>query len=213
MGSFRRVRAVLGINRDDILGLLQGGKAILSGLSDHPDLFVDPQPKIGILQGKILSLEQSQQLATTRVKGACAARDAKAVELMTALETARAYVQSLADENPEKAKAIIEAAAMYVAAVGTYKKPLLEATQDVPGGPVLLAVNVGALTAEAMGKVLYEWQMSSDGGTTWGFATPTTHGHTELDGLTVGQSYEFRVRFCDTKGAHAWTQTFTYVVV
>jgi hypothetical protein len=87
--------------------------------------------------------------------------------MVTALETARAYVQSVADENPEQAEAIIEAAAMTVAEATSYKKPLLEAKQVVPSGAVRVRVNVGELTAGAIGKVLFEWQSTSDGGASW----------------------------------------------
>jgi hypothetical protein len=164
MASFRRLRAVLAINKNDHLALLQKGKAVHHGLSEHPTLFATPSPALAVLLGKIQSYEQAQQFAETRVKGSIAARDVKAVELLTALETARAYVQSIADESPEQAQGIIEAAAMTVAETSSYKKPLLEAKQVVPSGAVRVRVNVGELTAGATGKVLFEWQSSGDGG-------------------------------------------------
>lgn len=213
MGSMRRVRAVLGIDKNDYSGLGPKGKAVHAGLSDHPDLFTDPLPKLNVFLGKILAFEQAQQLAGTRAKGSAALRNARAAELITALETALAYVQSVADENPEKAQAIIEAAAMQVAEVTGYKKPLLQAKQDVPGGRVHVLVNVGVLTADAVGKVLYHWQLTSDGGTTWSAMPPTPYGHMDFEGLAAGQSFGFRVAFSDLKGMHPFTQTFTYVVI
>jgi len=212
MASFRRLRAVLGINKNDHPALLQKGKAVHHGLSERPDIFVTPNPTLVILLGKVQGHEQSQQLAETRVKGSIAARDVKAAELVTALETARAYVQAIADENPEQAQAIIEAASMTVADVSGYKKPLLEAKQDVPSGPVRVRVNVGELTADASGKIVFEWQSTSDGGLTWSGPVMTPYGHMDFEGLTPLHTYGVRVRFSDLKGAHAWSQTLTFVV-
>ncbi len=210
--SFRRVRAVLGINRDDNLGLLKKGKAIHKSISDHPEIFVDPHPPLVTVLGKVVGFEDAQQVAETRVKGSAAIRDVKAAELVTVLETVRAYVQALADASPEQAEAIIESASMTVADVSGYKKPLLEAKQDVPSGPVRVRVNVGELTADASGKVFFEWQSTSDGGLTWSTAVPTSYGHMDFEGLTPLHTYGVRVRFSDLKGAHAWSQTLTFVV-
>ncbi len=212
MGSFRRLRAVLAVKKNDHPALLQKAKAVHHGLSEHPETFPTPNPSLAFLLGKIQAYEQSQQLTQTRVKGSVAARAVRAAELVTALETAKAYVQATADESPEQAQAIIEAASMKVAGVTSYKKPLLEAKQDVPAGAVRVFVNVGELTAGATGKVFFEWQSTSDGGLTWSASASTPYGHMDFEGLLPMHSHGFRVRFTDLKGAHAWSQTITYVV-
>jgi hypothetical protein len=87
MTSLRRLRAVIATNKNDHTALLQKGKAVHHGLSEHPSLFVTPIPALVVLLGKIQAYEQAQQLAETRVKGSIAARNAKAAEMVTALET------------------------------------------------------------------------------------------------------------------------------
>ncbi|MFO0762377.1 MAG: hypothetical protein U0359_38410 [Byssovorax sp.] len=169
--------------------------------SGSPDIF-----------DEVMAFDTAQQLALTRAKRAVGARNVKAAELVTGLEMERAYVQSLADASPEQAPVIIEAAGMIVAGTTTYVKPFLRAKQDVPSGAVHVFFNAGVLAAGATGKVLYEWQSSSDGGTTWISAPLTPYGHMAFEGLIPTQSYGFRVRFADRKGAHGWSQVLTYVV-
>jgi hypothetical protein len=133
MTTIHRLHAVLGLQKENFPDLLARAKAIYNGLSGNPTQFVTPNPSLATLQARIHAFDQAQQTAGTRAKGAAAARNLKAGELITSLETARTYVQELADGSPEQAAVLIEAAGMTVGQGREYKKPFLQATQASPG--------------------------------------------------------------------------------
>src|SRR5215217_5438255 len=167
MSTVHRWRAVLNLQQKSFPHLLERAKAIYNGLSGNPTLFVTANPLFAKLQSRIQAFDKAQQTAGTRAKGSAAARDLKAAELVTCLETARAYVQEFADASPEQGVTLIEAAAMTVFQRRAYNKPLLQAKQSLPSGAVQVIANVGALTATMSRKVFFNWQSSGDGGKTW----------------------------------------------
>jgi hypothetical protein len=213
MTTVHRLRAVLGLQKKNFPDLLAQAKAIFNGLSGNATLFVTPNPSLATLQTRIQAFDEAQQMAGTRAKGAAAARNLKAGELITSLETARAYVQELADGSPEQAASLIECAGMTVGQVTAYSKPLLQATQSKPQSPVHVIANVGALTARTSGSVFFNWQYSDDGGKTWIPAPSTPQGHTYVAGLTPMVTYSFRVSVTNSKGPGAWSQVVARLVL
>jgi hypothetical protein len=207
-----RPRLFLGLRRKDFPLLLEIAKAIYNGLLGHPSLFVDPQPPLPTLQGKIQAFDTAQQLTFTKTKGAAAARDLRASELITSLEGARTYVQALIDAAPDQATLLSEAAAMKLGQASSYYKPFLQATQSVPSGPVSIIANVGVLTADTEGKVFFNWQFSADSGKTWMNAPSTPHGDTEIADLTPMVTYVFRASVTARKGTSAWSEVVTLLV-
>src|SRR6185436_13118108 len=133
-------------------------------------------------------------------------RNLKASELITSLETARAYVQELADERPEQAASLIARAGMTVGQGRAYSKPWLQATQRNPQSPVHVIANVGALTGRTSRRVFFNWQYSDDSGKTWIPAPSTPRGHTYVADLTPMVTYSFRASVTDAKGPGAWSQ-------
>ena len=213
MTTLYRLHAVLGLQRRNFPDLLARAKAIYNGLSGNPTLFVTPNPSLATLQARIQAFDEAQQTAGTRAKGAAAARDLKAGELITSLETARAYVQELADGSPEQASVLIEAAGMTVGQGREYSKPFLQATQRQPQSPVHVIANVGALTAYTSGGVFFNWQYSGDGGKTWITAPSTPQGDTYVTDLSPMVTYSFRVSVTDSKGPGAWSQVVALLVL
>ena len=213
MATMPRLHAVLGLQRRNFPQLLARAKAIYNGLSGNSTLFVTPNPSLATLQARIQAFDQAQQAAGTRAKGAAAARDLKAGELITSLETARTYVQELADGSPEQAAVLIEAAGMTVGQGREYSKPFLQAMQRQPSSPVHVIANVGALTANTSGGVFFNWQYSGDGGKTWSTAPSTPQGDTYVTDLTPMMTYSFRVSVTDTKGPGAWSQDVALLVL
>jgi len=207
-----RVRGVFGLNAKNFPDLLERGKSFHNGLSTHPTIFVDPNPSLVILWNKVQTFDTAQQLALTRVMGSAAARDDKARELITCLETGRAYVQALADANPAQAVTIIESASLKVASVKSQSKPLLRAVQSEPGTPVRLIANVGILTAKTKGKVFFNWQYSDNNGKSWSDAPSTPYGTTQIAGLTPLTPYAFRVSVSDPSGPHGWSPSVIILV-
>jgi hypothetical protein len=212
MPKVHRLRVILGLKKMNFPELLGQAKAIYKGLSGHPSIFVTPNPPLAVLDTKINALDDAQQETSTLTKGMTALRNLKAEELITSLETARAYVQELVDANPEQGEAIITAAAMKAAAMPVYEKPILDASQIQPGAPVRLAGNVRLLTAGIPGKVFFNWQMRPSGGSTWVDRPSTPNGQTEIAGLSPLTTHEFRVSITSSKGTGVWSQAVTLLV-
>jgi hypothetical protein len=212
MGTVHRLRAVLGLQKRNYPHLLGRAKAVHNGLSGNPTMFVDPNPSLAVLLGKIVAFDQAQQAADTRARGTAATRDLRAREVITSLETARTYVQELVDANPEQGAALIEAASMTVGQVRPYTKPLLSAKQDHPNGAVHVTANVGVLTGGASGRVFFNWQSSGDGGQTWTPAGSTAYARNDFAGLTPMETHAFRVSVTDANGAGAWSQPVSLLV-
>jgi hypothetical protein len=70
MTTFRRLRAVLGLDKNDDPGLLQRAKAIHAALLEHADTFAAPTPALPVLLGKISVFEQATQEPERGSKGA-----------------------------------------------------------------------------------------------------------------------------------------------
>ena len=208
MGLYR-LRAVLGLKPSNYPHLLDRSETVYSGLYDNPTLFLIPNPALPVLLLKIQDFTKAQQKVGTRTKGAAQARDLAAASLITSLETARSYVQELADAGtPEQAANLIKAAGLLLGHAPAHTKPLLRATQSHPSALVHLVANVGVLIANAKtkGKVFFHWGYSDDGGKTWLVSAPTPHGRTDLAGLAPLTTYGFRVGVNDKKGPGDWSQ-------
>ncbi|MFT3771270.1 MAG: fibronectin type III domain-containing protein [Minicystis sp.] len=192
--------------------LLERALDIYNGISAHPELFAAPNPPLPVLQQAIQDFAAAQQATHTRARGTVQARDLKARALLTLLETEQSYVQALVDGNPEQGSFLITAAGMLISQPRTYAKPLLQATQDAAGSPVHLSANVGALSADIVGRFFFNWQLSQDGGNTWRSVPSTPHGQTDIAGLTPLVAYAFRVSITDKLGTGEWSQAVTLLV-
>lgn len=212
MSTVNRIRVVLGLKRSNYPDLLVKGTGVYNGFSGNPAIFADPNPTLPILGARLQAFSQAQQTALNRAKGSAAVRDQKAGDLVTSLETARAYVQERCDESPEQALAIIIAAGMKAAETPSFNKPVLQAKQRKPGSPIEIVANVGVLTADAKGRVFFGWQHSADGGATWISLLPTPHGNTTIANLAPGATYSVRANVTDATGPGPWCQAVTFVV-
>jgi hypothetical protein len=211
--TVRRVRVILDVKRTQFRRLIDRGQDVCHGFSTHPDLFLAPDPQVPVLQDYVQDLVEAQRVVRTRAAGAAEDRNVKAGILAHGLLTAQLYVQGLINAAPpDQGPLIARAAGMVVAQSTAYTKPLLKVVQEIPSGPVLLVVNVGLLTAEVKGKVVFDWQLSGDSGRTWVRLPPTPHGHTEVAGLTPLQTYAFRVGVISGDGPGPWSEPVTFLV-
>jgi hypothetical protein len=68
------------------------------------------------------------------------------------------------------------------------------------------------LSAKAVkGALIYQWQMSSDGGKTWVDLPWTKKSSTSVTGLTAATVYSFRVRVLTAAGTSDWTAVITHI--
>jgi hypothetical protein len=210
-----RLRAILAVPPNNFPVLEVRGTAIHDGFASDPALFGNANPPLPVLALKLGLFSKAQQLAvTTHAKADYLDRNAKAGALVTCLESARACVQELADACTSHADAelVIVKGGMVVAQGSNYHKPLLRVRQQKPGWPVEVLAHVALLTEDTVGAVFFNWQYTSDGGTTWISLPPTTRGRTEVHGLAPLSTYGFRVAVTDAKGTGAWSQVMTFLV-
>src|SRR6202012_6070831 len=114
-------------------------------------LFASPTITLAAFLALITALAVAQQAATgIKAKGAAKLRNAKRDAVWTAMDTLRAYVQSLADVlDAANAAALIEAAGLVVTVSRTGKKAALKATLTTTPGTVHLDANASLLVGPA----------------------------------------------------------------
>ena len=177
---------------------------IVQQITGNPN-FPNPTPPLATITAHIDALEAAHTKTKAHAPGATGARDVELQAVMNDLHTLAGHVQATADANPDKALAIITSAGLGTHPHGVHAKPDIRAHMG-PGGIVLLH-------ALAAGKgAAYEWQLSPDAGKTWTPQPSTSHAHASIAGLTIGQSYEFRVRANVGDKIGDWHETVAFLV-
>jgi len=185
--------------------LIKAGQAISSSMTGNAH-FPSPNPALTALNTSLAALDTAETATKTRTQGTVATRNAARLQLLTDLHAAGAYVQQIADANPEQAAAIIASAGMAVRKPTTRAKPTFSVRQGPTSGTVKLAARAAALRAS------YEWEWSGDGGKTWTLVPPTLQAKTSVSGLPVGTSVQFRYRAVTKTGAADWSQPTSLLV-
>jgi hypothetical protein len=214
MALVSRPRAAFGIEKRDITGVLTRAQSMHDGIDANPALFASPTVDLPTFLGLIEALRSSQQLVTTRVRGAGSSRNAKRDTLWTAMGALLSFVQTQADTlSADLAIALIEAAGLLVAEVAVHHKPILQAKLTSTPGMVALIANLMLLAGRgAKGKrVTFHWQASTDG-RTWSDVGATPYAKTTVSGLTLMTAYSFRVRVTVGQTAGEWTDAVVLVV-
>ena len=80
--------------------------------------FPSPLPSLAVVQAAIDDLFDAETKTLTRVMDSVTARDAKRMILVTRLQQLAAYVESIANANPEHGASIVESAGMYLKKTG-----------------------------------------------------------------------------------------------
>ena len=136
-----------------------------------------------------------QAFHDAEVSGPKAERNARKQRVLYVLRLLRAYVQSIAEmqPNPAEARAVIVSAGMQVKKPSTYDKPVLEARRGELSGSVILRAKAVARSAT------YYWQYSENG-VDWIDLRDTMKATTSLAGLTRLHTYHFRFRTLTRRG-------------
>jgi hypothetical protein len=139
-------------------------------------------------------------------------RNAKALLLISAIESWQAFLQGLCDASPEMAGQLIAAAGMFIRGTGKRQKEILELSL-VPGQP-------GTVAADANGKLLtggsrkrpsFGWQTSSDGKTVLATSS-TSHVETTFTNIPLLSTLYVRVNVTLGKTTTDWTQWMSILV-
>lgn len=185
--------------------LLLVAQRILTAMTDNP-FFPSPNPSLKKLAAALADLGDAETTALSRARGTAAARNGKRAVLVSLLNRLKAYVQGVADDDPEQAASIIESAGMHVQdRVLPAKAPFVVKPGPVSGSAILVA---RAVAKEAN----YAWATSADGGVTWKPLPQTKPAKTLVTGLPVGQKVSFRFRATTRKGMGDWCEAVEFLV-
>jgi hypothetical protein len=165
-----------------------------------------PNPPLATVASAIAELRDAQVTKETRTRGTAAARNEKLVAAVDLLTRLKAYVQGVANDNPENAAAIIESAGMSVKKSTAYTRLPF----SVKHGPTSGSARLMARSAGDRG--MHQWQLSTDGGRTWRSAPQTQQGKTVISGFVPGQTASFRHRPVTIRGEGDWSEPIAIIV-
>ena len=180
-------------------------RRIVEAMTGNP-WFSAPVPPLGSIHAAVDRLQEAEAAALSLTRGLKQARNDERKALVALLTQLKAYVQGVADENPEFAASIIESAAMSVAARTSNGKPMLAVYPGRVSGAVRLVAKAAAKDAG------YEWQMSQDGGETWMDLPRTLQAKTTVSGLVPGRTVWLRMRAVTRDGVGDPCDPVSYVV-
>jgi len=171
-------------------------RVIIDKSTGNPDL-PNPLEPLTLASAALDLLETAEQNALKGPKGAAQDRDAKLGVVRTRMRVVIAYVQTAADANPARARAIIESAGLTVVTRTPRRKPNLAAKYGTIPGRIVLE-------GKAVRGASYHWQMSIDQ-KTWTDLPESVKATLTVDGLTPATTYSFRFRTLTKDGLSDWS--------
>jgi hypothetical protein len=143
VSNVTKPRAVFGVEKKDVPGVLIRAMAMYNGLSANASTFSSPTISVVAFLALVNALSQSQQSTKeTRGNAISTARDSKRDAVWTVMQSLRAYVQGLADILSGQAAAeLIALAGLLVAGSPAHAKAVLTAALTVTAGTVHLEAN------------------------------------------------------------------------
>lgn len=179
-------------------------QAIASAMANNATMFPAPTPPLATLNTDIDNVVSAQTVASTKAKGAAAARNDKLAIVIADLDQERGYVQKIVDATPSQAETIAQAAGMALRKVPTRNIPDVSVKPGKVSGTVLLQAKGAKYAA-------HEWQTSSDG-KTWTSVPSTMEAKTTVSGLTVGTTVYVQHRTVSKTGISNWSQPVSTIV-
>lgn len=185
--------------------LIVFARRIVEAMTGNP-WFPTPVPPLAGVQAAVDKLAATEADGLSQTRGLKEARNEARSALVGQLTRLKAYVQGVADGNPDFAASIIESAAMSVGARSSKPKPALAIYPGRVSGEV-------RVVAKAASKVAhYEWQLSQDGGETWMDLPQTLQAKTTVSGLVPGKAVWLRMRATTRSGLGDPCDSVSYVV-
>ena len=178
-------------------------RLIVSMMTGNPN-FPAPTPPLAEVSADIDTLAAREERARKGGKGMVQERDVALRTVHNKMTMLKAYVQTTANAEPDRAEAIIQSSGMNVGKPRTWtKRPLKARYGDAPGTVVL--------DAKALPRpVQYRWQMSTDQ-KTWIDLPETFKTKTVVGGLVPATVYSFRLRTVTNDGLSEWSSPVTII--
>ncbi len=187
-----------------ISALITYANGVVSGMMGNPT-FPSPTPPMAAVSAAIDDLQEAEAAAATRTVGATTTRDAKRRTLIATLQLLRIYVQAIADQNPDSARAIIQSASMAVKKIAARPPRVFAAFPGAVPGTVKI------VAPSAAHRASYDWQYSQDGATWVGLACTLQATATMAD-PSPGTMLHLRYRAATRRGQTAWSAPITFTV-
>ncbi len=169
--------------------------------------FPNPSPPLTDISTESAALEAAFTISLTRAKGTASQMHAYKKTLCSSLKGLAAYVETIANKDPDTAEAVICSTGMPL------KKPssLPPKEFSVKQGPVPgnVIVNTKAITK---GAYIYQLSTTPDNPASWTDAYKNAKAKGSIYGLTPGMRYYFRVATVDTNGESAWSPQISLVL-
>jgi hypothetical protein len=202
--SHKRVLAVLKPPKR-VPAFITYGSNIVARMTGNPS-FPKPSPSLAKVKAAIAALQKAEAAVLSGKRGLAIPRnDARAVALRL-LQELTAYVQKIADANPEEALAIIESAGLSAKRSSGTRAHKFEVTPTGISGSVRLTLPV------AGDRAVYLVQMSIDGRKTWIDLPQNNKSTSVVPQLTPATIVFFRYRTVTPKGKSDWSDPISLMV-
>jgi hypothetical protein len=202
----RRTTFIVVLNRPEKIPELMAFADFIVQRMTGNSWFPDPDPPLSVVASAIAELRAAQVAKDLGGRGTTSARDAKLEPLVRLLDDLKAYVQRVANDNPDHAPEIIESAGMSMKKSSAYVPPPFSA---VPG-PTSGSAHLKARAAGNRGT--HYWQSSTDGRNTWSPIKRTRKAEVTLSGFTPGQTVWFRHNTLTTRGEGDWCDPIAIII-
>jgi hypothetical protein len=203
MNPLMNIIAVLPEGPQKVAQYLTACRLIVSMMTGNPS-FPAPTPPLSEVSADLDDLAAKEELSRIRGKGMVQQRDVALRRAHGKVTLLKAYVQSTANANPDRAEAIVLSAGMSVGKPRTRTKLPVQAKHGDAPGRVVLA-------ARALPKpVYYRWQMSTDQ-QTWTDLPETFKTKSVVEGLLPATVYSFRLRTVTRNGPSEWSSPVSIV--
>ncbi len=203
MNALISVTAVLPESPHNVPRYLMGCRSVVTMMTGNQN-FPAPMPPLSDVSTYLDTLEAREELVRKGGKGMVPLRNVALRKAHTSMTLIRAYVQSVANREPEQAEAIVLGAGMNVGKPRTRTKLPVEVRHGNAVGEVVL--DARALPP----PVQYRWQMSTDQAT-WTDLPETFRTKSVVEGLVPATIYSFRLRTVTNNGPSEWSPPVSIV--
>jgi hypothetical protein len=217
MSTMTAPRAVLGVKKRNVPGVIFRAQAMYDGFSAHTAELPAPPIALAVFLVLLKALVVAQQATVTK-QGPTAAtqRNVARDALWVAMDFLRAYLQGQCDlVGSEAAGALILGAGLCIAeSCAPSPRPILAATLTHAPGVVHLEAGLTLLAGRGnrAKKTTFHWQWSDDG-VTWHDVASTPYARTDIAGFAPFTTIAFRVRVTAGDVTGPWTDPVRVLVL
>jgi hypothetical protein len=198
--------AVLGLKHISTPQLIANTKLYLQKMTGNPN-FPAPSPSLTLVFGQLTKLEASYTVSQSRALGTASQMQTDKKALIILLKALAAYVELIANADPDNAVAIIESSGMRVKRKGTPPPKIFSVVLSKDPNTVELNTK-----AETGGIYLYEMSTDPNNPASWGMVVFSKQVKCTKSGLTSGVRYYFRVAVIIKTVQGPWSPVLNVII-